>query len=215
MKKLQLKWLRNQMGLVSQEPALFSTSIAENILYGKEDAEMEEIIEAAKVANAHSFIQTLPDGYKTEVSITVSEFNQNAFSILLTCGLNEKVGEGGTQLSGGQKQRIAIARAVIRNPKILLLDEATSALDAESECHVQQALERVMMNRTTVVVAHRLSTISNVDLIAVVKNGKIIESGTHTELMSKEDNGEYAMLVRLQLSSSSQNLSEDSTKGQK
>ncbi|KAH7653095.1 Xenobiotic-transporting ATPase protein [Dioscorea alata] len=191
MKKLQLKWLRSQMGLVSQEPALFSTSIAENILYGKEDAVMEEIIEAAKVANAHSFIQTLPDGYKTEV------------------------GEGGTQLSGGQKQRIAIARAVIRNPKILLLDEATSALDAESECHVQQALERVMINRTTVVVAHRLSTISNVNLIAVIKNGRIIESGTHTELMSKGENGEYAMLVRLQLSSSSQNLSEDITKGQK
>ncbi|KAJ0974223.1 hypothetical protein J5N97_016188 [Dioscorea zingiberensis] len=191
MKKLQLKWLRNQMGLVSQEPALFSTSIANNILYGKEDAEMEEIIEAAKVANAHSFIQALPDGYKTEV------------------------GEGGTQLSGGQKQRIAIARAVLRNPKILLLDEATSALDAESECQVQQALERVMVNRTTVVVAHRLSTISNVDVIAVIKDGKIIESGTHVELMSKGEKGEYAMLVSLQLSSSSQNLSQDSAKGPK
>ncbi|OIW21800.1 hypothetical protein TanjilG_10976 [Lupinus angustifolius] len=174
LKDLQLKWLREQMGLVSQEPALFATTIAGNILFGKEDADMNQIIKAAKVANAHSFIDGLPDGYQTQV------------------------GEGGTQLSGGQKQRIAIARAVLRNPKILLLDEATSALDAESELIVQKALENIMSNRTTIVVAHRLSTIRNVDSIVVLKNGQVVESGTHLELMSK--NGEYAGLVSLQAS---------------
>ncbi|XAR61640.1 Xenobiotic-transporting ATPase [Bertholletia excelsa] len=173
-KNLQLKWLREQMGLVSQEPALFGTSIAGNILYGKEDATMDQIIEAATAANAHSFVQNLPDGYHTQV------------------------GEGGTQLSGGQKQRIAIARAVLRNPKILLLDEATSALDAESELIVQQALNRVMFNRTTIVVAHRLSTIRDVDKIIVLKNGQVIETGTHLELISKGE--EYASLLSLQAS---------------
>ncbi|XP_020261603.1 ABC transporter B family member 13-like [Asparagus officinalis] len=184
-KDLQLKWLRNQMGLVSQEPALFSTTIASNILHGNEGAQMEEIVEAAKVANAHSFIQNLPGGYMTEV------------------------GERGTQLSGGQKQRIAIARAVLRNPKILLLDEATSALDAESEHHIQRAFERVMLNRTTIIVAHRLSTISNVDTIAVLKHGKIIESGTHVELISKGDDGEYAKMVNLQTSANSEKRSQN------
>ncbi|CAL0328680.1 unnamed protein product [Lupinus luteus] len=174
LKDLQLKWLREQMGLVSQEPALFATTIAENILFGKEDADMNQIIKAAKVANAHPFIDGLPDGYQTQV------------------------GEGGTQLSGGQKQRIAIARAVLRNPKLLLLDEATSALDAESELIVQKALENIMSNRTTIVVAHRLSTIRNVDSIVVLKNGQVVESGTHLELMSKS--GEYASLVNLQTS---------------
>ncbi|XP_061363698.1 ABC transporter B family member 13-like isoform X2 [Gastrolobium bilobum] len=174
LKNLQLKWLREQMGLVSQEPALFATTIATNILFGKYDANMDQIIQAAKAANAHSFIQGLPDGYHTQV------------------------GEGGTQLSGGQKQRIAIARAVLRNPKILLLDEATSALDAESELIVQQALETIMSNRTTIVVAHRLSTIRDVDTIVVLKNGQVVESGTHLELMSK--NGDYMNLVSLQAS---------------
>ncbi|KAL0351738.1 UNVERIFIED_CONTAM: ABC transporter B family member 13 [Sesamum calycinum] len=171
---LQLKWLRSQMGLVSQEPALFATSIADNILFGKEGADMDQIIEAAKASNAHSFIQGLPDGYHTQV------------------------GEGGTQLSGGQKQRIAIARAILRDPKILLLDEATSALDAESEFIVQQALNSVMSRRTTIVVAHRLSTIRDVDMIIVLKNGRVVETGTHMELMSKA--GEYASLVNLQVS---------------
>ncbi|XP_077246607.1 ABC transporter B family member 13-like [Tasmannia lanceolata] len=175
LKTLQLKWLRDQLGLVSQEPALFATSIAGNILFGRDDADMDQIMEAAKAANAHSFIEALPDGYNTQV------------------------GEGGTLLSGGQKQRIAIARAVLRNPKILLLDEATSALDAESELIVQQALERIMSNRTTIVVAHRLSTIRDVDTIVVLKNGKVVESGTHLELMSKRE-GEYANLVSLQVS---------------
>ncbi|GAV56723.1 ABC_tran domain-containing protein/ABC_membrane domain-containing protein [Cephalotus follicularis] len=173
-KNLQLKWFREQMGLVNQEPALFATTIAGNILFGKDDADMDQIIKASKAANAHSFIQGLPDGYKTQV------------------------GEGGIQLSGGQKQRIAIARAVLRNPKILLLDEATSALDAESELIVQQALENIMSNRTTIVVAHRLSTIRDADMIIVLKNGQVAESGTHSQLSSK--GGEYATLVNLQVS---------------
>ncbi|KAI9200780.1 hypothetical protein LWI28_013145 [Acer negundo] len=171
---IRLKWLREQMGLVSQEPALFATTIAANILLGKEDADINQAIDAAKAANAHSFIQGLPDGYSTQV------------------------GEGGTQLSGGQKQRIAIARAVLRNPKILLLDEATSALDVESELIVQQALEKIMSNRTTIIVAHRLSTIRDVDTIIVLKNGQVVESGTHENLISK--GGDYATLVSLQMS---------------
>ncbi|KAL2319184.1 hypothetical protein Fmac_033060 [Flemingia macrophylla] len=177
LKNVQLKWLREQMGLVSQEPALFATTIAGNILFGKEDADMDKVIQAAMAANAHSFIQGLPDGYQTQV------------------------GEGGTQLSGGQKQRIAIARAVLRNPKVLLLDEATSALDAESELIVQRALEKIMSNRTTIVVAHRLSTIRDLDTIIVLKNGQVVESGTHLDLIS--NNGEYVNLVSLQ---TSQNL---------
>ncbi|KAJ4963487.1 hypothetical protein NE237_023426 [Protea cynaroides] len=185
LKSLQLKWLREQMGLVSQEPALFATTIAENILYGREDATLEQIVEAAKAANAHLFIQELPDGYHTQV------------------------GEGGTQLSGGQKQRIAIARAVVRNPKILLLDEATSALDSESEFIVQQALDRIMTGRTTIIVAHRLSTIRDVDTIIVLKNGKVVESGAHLELMSKGGDGEYATLVSLQMSESIKNPNQE------
>ncbi|XP_051139242.1 ABC transporter B family member 13-like isoform X2 [Andrographis paniculata] len=171
---LQLKWLRSQIGLVSQEPALFATSIADNILFGKEGADMDQIIEAAIASNVHSFIQGLPDGYRTQV------------------------GEGGTQLSGGQKQRIAIARAILRNPKILLLDEATSALDAGSEFIVQQSLNSVMSQRTTIIVAHRLSTIRDIDTIVVLNNGRVIETGTHSDLMSKA--GEYASLVSLQIS---------------
>uniref|UniRef100_A0A803N6W6 Uncharacterized protein n=1 Tax=Chenopodium quinoa TaxID=63459 RepID=A0A803N6W6_CHEQI len=171
---LKLKWLREQMGLVNQEPVLFAATIAENILYGKEEAGIQQVVEAAKAANAHSFIQSLPDGYHTQV------------------------GQGGTQLSGGQKQRIAIARAVIRNPKILLLDEATSALDSESEHVVQKALEEIMSERTTIVVAHRLSTIRDVDQIIVLKNGSVVELGTHEQLISK--GGEYAALARLQVS---------------
>ncbi|KAL9225760.1 hypothetical protein vseg_001648 [Gypsophila vaccaria] len=174
LQSLELKWLREQMGLVNQEPALFATTIAGNILYGKADADMKQVVEAAKTANAHSFIQSLPDGYHTQV------------------------GDRGSQLSGGQKQRIAIARAVIRNPKILLLDEATSALDAESESIVQKALEKVTSDRTTIIVAHRLSTIREVDQIVVLSDGSVVECGTHDELMSKD--GEYATLVSLQVS---------------
>lgn len=166
------------MGLVGQEPILFNESIRANIAYGKEgDATEDEIIIAAKAANAHSFISSLPNGYDTSV------------------------GERGTQLSGGQKQRIAIARAMLKNPKILLLDEATSALDAESERIVQEALDKVSVNRTTVVVAHRLTTIREADTIAVIKNGMVAEKGRHDVLMKITD-GVYASLVALHSSAS-------------
>jgi len=168
-KDVNIKWLRHQIGLVSQEPVLFSGSIAENIAYGKEGATQEEIEAAARSANAHNFITEFPDGYKTQV------------------------GERGAQLSGGQKQRIAIARAIIKNPKILLLDEATSALDSESEKVVQEALDTVMKGRTTIVVAHRLSTIQHADKICVFRDGKIYEQGTHKELLAL--GGAYYELV--------------------
>ena len=173
---LNVQWLRDQIGLVSQEPVLFAASIMENIRHGKRGATDEEVVEAAKMANAHGFITAFPDGYGTEV------------------------GERGVQLSGGQKQRIAIARAVIKDPTVLLLDEATSALDSESEGVVQAALDELMRGkrRTTVVVAHRLSTITNADSIAVVYNGSIVEQGTHGELM-KIPNGNYHRLASRQL----------------
>lgn len=171
--KLQVKWVRSQMGLVSQEPALFATTIKENILFGKEDATMEEVIEAAKASNAHNFICQLPQGYDTQV------------------------GERGVQMSGGQKQRIAIARAIIKAPRILLLDEATSALDSESERIVQDALDNAAVGRTTIIIAHRLSTIRNADLIAVVQSGQVMETGSHHDLM-QQPNGLYTTLVRLQ-----------------
>ncbi|KAJ4812820.1 ABC transporter B family member 19 [Rhynchospora pubera] len=174
LKTMQLKWLREQIGLVNQEPALFATTILENILYGKPDATMAEVEAAATASNAHSFISLLPNGYNTQV------------------------GERGVQLSGGQKQRIAIARAMLKNPKILLLDEATSALDAGSESIVQEALDRLMVGRTTVVVAHRLSTIQNVDMIAVIQQGQVVETGTHHELLAKGSSGAYASLIRFQ-----------------
>ncbi|XP_011005954.1 PREDICTED: ABC transporter B family member 4-like [Populus euphratica] len=177
-KSLQLKWLRQQMGLVSQEPVLFNETIRANIAYGKEgEATEAEILAASELANAHKFISSLQQGYDTVV------------------------GERGIQLSGGQKQRVAIARAIVKSPKILLLDEATSALDAESERVVQDALDRVMVNRTTVVVAHRLSTIKNADVIAVVKNGVIVEKGKHETLIHIKD-GFYASLVALHMSAS-------------
>ncbi|XP_073224373.1 ABC transporter B family member 9-like [Cicer arietinum] len=173
LKSLQLKWIREQIGLVSQEPILFTTTIRENIAYGKEGATDEEITTAITLANAKKFIDKLPQG------------------------LDTKAGQNGTQLSGGQKQRIAIARAILKNPRILLLDEATSALDAESERIVQEALEKVMFKRTTVVVAHRLTTIRNADTIAVVHQGKIVEKGAHDELI-KDEGGAYSQLIRLQ-----------------
>ncbi|WOL19108.1 multidrug resistance protein [Canna indica] len=172
-RRLKLKWLRSQMGLVSQEPALFATSIKENILFGKEDATMEEVVAAAKAANAHYFISQLPQGYDT------------------------KVGERGVQMSGGQKQRIAIARAVLKSPKILLLDEATSALDSESERVVQDALDLASVGRTAIMIAHRLSTIRNADVITVVQDGQAVETGSHDELISIKD-GIYSSLVHLQ-----------------
>ncbi|KAK0581419.1 hypothetical protein LWI29_013583 [Acer saccharum] len=175
---LQLKWFRQQMGLVSQEPMLFNDTIRANIAYGKEgNATEAEILAASELANAHQFISSLQQGYDT------------------------MVGERGIQLSGGQKQRVAIARAIVKSPKILLLDEATSALDAESERVVQDALDRVMKNRTTIVVAHRLSTIKNADVIAVVKNGVIVEKGKHENLINIEG-GFYASLISLHTSAS-------------
>ncbi|XP_064966544.1 ABC transporter B family member 9-like [Musa acuminata AAA Group] len=173
LKELRLKWVRERIGLVSQEPVLFTTTIRENIAYGKEGATAEEIQRAAKLANAARFIDKMPNG------------------------LDTMVGEHGTQLSGGQKQRIAIARVILKNPKILLLDEATSALDAESERIVQEALETVMTNRTTIVVAHRLSTIKNADTISVVSRGELVEQGSHAELI-KDPYGSYSQLIRLQ-----------------
>ncbi|PKU78762.1 ABC transporter B family member 11 [Dendrobium catenatum] len=172
-KDLQLRWLRGKIGLVSQEPVLFASSIKDNISYGKDNATIEEIKVAAEQANASKFIDKMPQG------------------------LDTMVGEHGAQLSGGQKQRIAIARAILKDPKILLLDEATSALDAESERVVQEALDRVMMNRTTVIVAHRLSTVRNADTIAVIHRGSIVEKGSHKELI-KDPNGAYSQLIRLQ-----------------
>ncbi|KAJ4707555.1 ABC transporter B family protein [Melia azedarach] len=161
------------MGLVSQEPALFATTIKENILFGKEDATMEEVIQAAKASNAHNFICQLPQQYDTQV------------------------GERGIQMSGGQKQRIAIARAIIKAPRILLLDEATSALDSESERVVQEALDKASIGRTTVIIAHRLSTIRNAHVIAIVQNGQVMETGSHDELI-QDENGLYTSLVSLQ-----------------
>lgn len=167
------------MGLVSQEPILFNDTIRANIAYGKEGSASEaEIIAAAEMANAHKFISGLDHGYET------------------------MVGERGVQLSGGQKQRVAIARAMIKSPKILLLDEATSALDAESERIVQDALDRVMVNRTTVVVAHRLSTVKGAHVIAVVKNGVVVEKGSHDKLINIKD-GFYASLVALHTTAAS------------
>eukprot|EP00106_Octopus_bimaculoides_P004854 XP_014772296.1 PREDICTED: multidrug resistance protein 1-like [Octopus bimaculoides] len=165
LKELNTSWLRQQIAIVSQEPVLFSCSIEENIAYGdlSRSVTFDEITNAAQQANIHSFVQSLPEGYAT------------------------KAGGKGSQLSGGQKQRIAIARALIRNPKILLLDEATSALDTESEKVVQEALDKARSGRTCLVVAHRLSTIKDSDRIAVVVNGKVHEIGTHTELDKKKD----------------------------
>jgi subfamily B ATP-binding cassette protein MsbA len=169
---LTQKSLRDNISLVSQDIALFDTSVIENIRYGSENATEEEIYAAAKAAAAHDFILELDDGYKTIV------------------------GERGSNLSGGQKQRIAIARAMLKNAPILLLDEATSALDTESERHVQKALETLMQGRTSIVIAHRLSTIINSDKIYVVDSGKIVESGTHEELLKND--GIYANLHKMQ-----------------
>ncbi len=164
---------RNNFAMVPQEVLLFGGSIRENILYGKPTATEEEIIQAAKQSNSYEFINSFPEGFDT------------------------MVGERGVKLSGGQRQRIAIARAILRNPSILLLDEATSSLDAESERVVQDALDNLMENRTSIIIAHRLATIKNVDKIYVINDGMIVEQGTHDELVQKED-GIYQQLARLQ-----------------
>ncbi|XP_048100085.1 mitochondrial potassium channel ATP-binding subunit [Alosa alosa] len=174
-KTLDPSWLRGKViGFINQEPVLFGASVMENIRFGKPEASDAEVITAAKQANAHGFITGFPDGYNTVV------------------------GERGVTLSGGQKQRIAIARALIKNPRILVLDEATSALDAESERVVQEALDRATTGRTVLIIAHRLSTIKGADLICVMNNGHIVEAGSHLELLSK--GGLYADLIRRQRS---------------
>jgi ATP-binding cassette subfamily B (MDR/TAP) protein 1 len=172
-KSVNLRSLRKKLALVQQEPALFSTSIHENIKYGNENASEAEIIEAAKAANAHEFISRMEEGYMTHV------------------------GDKGVQLSGGQKQRVAIARAVLKDPSVLLLDEATSALDTSAEKQVQEALDKLMKGRTTILVAHRLSTIRKADTIVVLHKGKVVEKGSHRELVSKSD-GFYKKLTSLQ-----------------
>lgn len=157
----KIKSLRKKIGIVPQETFLFGKTVLENIKYGSQNATFEEVVEAAKKANAHEFIEKLEKGYETEI------------------------GERGVRLSGGQKQRIAIARAILENPQILILDEATSALDNESEKLVQDALERLMKGKTTFIIAHRLSTIINSDKIIVIQEGEIKETGRHEELLEK------------------------------
>ncbi|XP_044500474.1 ABC transporter B family member 21-like [Mangifera indica] len=173
LREFQLRWIRKKIGLVSQEPVLFTSSIGDNIAYGKLDATNEETEAAAELANASNFINKLPQG------------------------LDTMVGEHGIQLSVGQKQRVAIARAILKDPRILLLDEATSSLDAESERLVQGALDRVMINRTTLIVSHRLTTLRNADMIVVIHQGKIVEKGSRPELL-KDPHGAYSQLIRLQ-----------------
>lgn len=169
---LEPEWLRRNIGMVAQEPQLFSCSIADNIRYGRPGATDAQVEEAARAANAHAYIERFPEGYGTQV------------------------GERGVQLSGGQKQRVAIARAVLKDPRLLILDEATSALDAESEHLVKDALERLMKGRTTLIIAHRLSTVANADRVLVLDGGLVIQSGTHASLMSQE--GLYRRLVERQ-----------------
>jgi ATP-binding cassette subfamily B protein len=171
--ELALEAVRSQIAIVPQEVLLFGGSIGENIAYGKPGASPEEIQAAARQANAYDFIAALPDGFST------------------------MVGPRGTKLSGGQRQRIAIARAILANPRILLLDEATSALDSESERLVNEALERLMLGRTSLVIAHRLSTVRHADRILVFSRGQIVESGTHEELIERD--GTYRFLVETQL----------------
>ncbi len=172
MKEIELHSLRNLMGIVTQEAILFNDTIFNNISFGI-DAGEEEVERAAKIANAHEFIMQTEFGYQT------------------------KIGDRGMRLSGGQRQRLSIARAVLKNPPILILDEATSALDTESERMVQEALNKLMMNRTSLVIAHRLSTIQEADEILVLQDGKIIERGNHFDLVENKD-GLYTRLKQMQ-----------------
>jgi len=172
LRELDPRWLRRQVGVVAQEPILFSASVADNIRYGRLGASDAEVEAAARAANAHDFVSRFPQGYATQV------------------------GERGVKLSGGQKQRIAIARAVLKDPRILILDEATSALDAESESLVQEALERLMRGRTVLVIAHRLSTVRSADRVVVIEDGRVVQSGSHARLVDEE--GPYRRLLERQ-----------------
>jgi len=171
-RKLKVADLRRQIGLVPQNTFLFSGTLADNISYAKPDATREEIVRAAKVANAHDFIRGKPDGYES------------------------LIGEGGKGLSGGEQQRLAIARAVLHNPRILILDEATSHVDVETEKQIQEATARLIKGRTTFAIAHRLSTLKNAHRLIVLKGGEISEIGTHDELLAKEE-GEFHRLVQM------------------
>ncbi|MGB9598186.1 MAG: ABC transporter ATP-binding protein, partial [Candidatus Poribacteria bacterium] len=171
-KTVKLESLRKQIGIVLQDTFLFSTTIKENISYGKTDATMDEIISAAKAANIHDFIESLPKGYDTEV------------------------GERGVNLSGGEKQRIAIARALLMNPRILILDDSTSSVDTETEHLIQNALSTLVKGRTTFIIAQRLSTVKRADKIIVLENGEIVEQGTHDELLEK--GGIYTEIYNMQ-----------------
>jgi subfamily B ATP-binding cassette protein MsbA len=171
-RRIELHSLRNLFGIVTQEPILFNDTVFNNIAFGMPQATMEEVEKAARIANAHEFILQLENGYDT------------------------LLGDRGGRLSGGQRQRISIARAVMKNPPVLILDEATSALDSESEKAVQEALENVMQGRATLIIAHRLSTVQNADEIVVMQEGRIIEQGSHSELIALE--GMYSKLIKLQ-----------------
>ena len=173
-KDFKITDLRSLLGIVSQQSILFNDTFHNNIAFGTKESSAEEVLEASKVANAHEFIVDIKNQYEAGV------------------------GEGGAKLSGGQKQRISIARAVMANPPILILDEATSALDTESERLVQDAIIKLMQNRTSIVIAHRLSTIKHADLILVIDNGRIIETGKHDELLNKK-NGKYRKLHAMQM----------------
>ena len=182
-RNIKIDSLRKNIGIVQQDIYLFNASIKENILYGRPDAEFSEVITAAKRANIHDYIMTLPDGYDTQI------------------------GERGVRLSGGQKQRLSIARVFLKNPPILILDEATSALDNTTEILIQRSLDELCRGRTTIVVAHRLSTIKNADEIAVIAGGRITEQGTHEQLIEKS--GVYANLYSLQFRNDNENVIPD------
>ena len=171
-RRIHLHDLRRQIGIVLQEPVLFSGTVADNIGYGKPGARFDEIVAAARLANAHDFIVAKPDGYETQV------------------------GEQGNRLSGGERQRVAIARALLHDPRILILDEATSSVDVETETQIQQALQRAVAGRTTVAIAHRLSTLRDAERLVVLDEGRIVESGTHAQLLARK--GVFHDLVEMQ-----------------